>query len=191
MDINLIHENIKSALDEHHHALATVQNTGNQLRESVSRMSRVLAYGGRIFVCGNGGSAADAQHFASELTGRFEKDRRGYAAIALTTDSSALTAIGNDFGFEFVFSRQLEALSRPGDLLLAISTSGNSANIVQAVNYAREHELYSIGLLGRDGGKMAGMVDLPLIVPVQRTARIQEAHIFILHLLCELLEAEA
>jgi D-sedoheptulose 7-phosphate isomerase len=164
---------------------------GDQLGESVSRMSRVLAYGGRIFVCGNGGSAADAQHFASELTGRFEKDRRGYAAIALTTDSSALTAIGNDFGFEFVFSRQLEALSRRGDLLLAISTSGNSVNVVQAVNYAHNHELHSIGLLGRDGGKIAGMVDLPLIVPVQSTARIQEAHIFILHLLCKLLETEA
>lgn len=153
-------------------------------------MRRVITNGGKIFTCGNGGSAADAQHFASELTGRFEKNRQGYAAIALTTDSSSLTAIGNDFGFEFIFSRQLQALAQTGDLLFAISTSGNSANVVQAVNYARSNDVYSIGLLGRDGGKLAGLVDLPLIVPVERTARVQEAHIFILHLLCELLESD-
>jgi D-sedoheptulose 7-phosphate isomerase len=190
MQTNLISENITSTLQEHHQTLETVNDIITRLESSIICMRRVLNMGGRIFACGNGGSAADAQHFASELTGRFEKDRKGYAAIALTTDTSALTAIGNDFGFDFVFSRQLQALGQPGDLLLAISTSGNSSNILQAVHYARDHNIYSIGLLGRDGGKLAGLVDLPLIIPVQRTARIQEAHIFILHLLCELLESE-
>jgi D-sedoheptulose 7-phosphate isomerase len=186
----VLHEKVQAALNEHQHAVATVQHMANQLSELVLRMRGVLASGGRIFVCGNGGSASDAQHFASELTGRFEKNRRGYAALALTTDSSALTAIGNDFGFDAVFSRQLEALGQAGDLLIAISTSGNSANVMRAVDYACHHGIYSIGLLGSNGGKLAGMVDLPLIVPVQRTARVQEVHIFVLHLLCELLEAE-
>jgi len=186
----MLYEKVEAAINEHQHAVTTVQQMTDQLSELVLRMRRVLASGGRIFACGNGGSASDAQHFASELTGRFEKNRRGYAALALTTDSSALTAIGNDFGFEAIFSRQLEALGLPGDLLIAISTSGNSGNVMRAVDYACRHEIYSIGLLGSDGGKLAGMVDLPLIVPVHRTARVQEVHIFILHLLCELLEAD-
>jgi D-sedoheptulose 7-phosphate isomerase len=190
MQTNLMGESIRSSLQEHHQTLQTVHDIISQLESSVICMRQVLGTGGRIFACGNGGSAADAQHFASELTGRFEKDRKGYAAIALSTDSSALTAIGNDFGFDFVFSRQLQALGQPGDLLLAISTSGNSANVLQAVHYARDHNIYSVGLLGRDGGKLTSLVDLPLIIPAQRTARIQEAHIFILHLLCELLESE-
>ncbi len=190
MEMNLTNEVTRSTLEEHYQALATLLEMTDKLEASVTYMRRVITNGGKIFTCGNGGSAADAQHFASELTGRFEKNRQGYAAIALTTDSSSLTAIGNDFGFEFIFSRQLQALAETGDLLLAISTSGNSANVIQAVNYARSNDVYSIGLLGRDGGKLAGLVDLPLIVPVERTARVQEAHIFILHLLCELLESD-
>jgi D-sedoheptulose 7-phosphate isomerase len=190
METNLTNEVTRSTLEEHYQALATLLEMTDKLEASVTYMRRVITNGGKIFTCGNGGSAADAQHFASELTGRFEKNRQGYAAIALTTDSSSLTAIGNDFGFEFIFSRQLQALAQTGDLLFAISTSGNSANVVQAVNYARSNDVYSIGLLGRDGGKLAELVDLPLIVPVERTARVQEAHIFILHLLCELLESD-
>jgi len=190
MEMNLTNEVTRSTLEEHYQALATLLEMTDKLEASVTYMRRVITNGGKIFTCGNGGSAADAQHFASELTGRFEKNRQGYAAIALTTDSSSLTAIGNDFGFEFIFSRQLQALAQTGDLLFAISTSGNSANVVQAVNYARSNDVYSIGLLGRDGGKLAELVDLPLIVPVERTARVQEAHIFILHLLCELLESD-
>lgn len=190
MNINSFGRRLESSLDEHHQAIDSLNNIHEKIFDSVSCMNKVLANGGYIFVCGNGGSASDAQHFASELTGRFEKERRGYRACALTTDSSALTAIGNDFGFDFVYSRQLEALGKAGDLLLAISTSGNSRNIVQAVKYARGNDIHCIGLLGRDGGKLATLVDLPLIVPAQKTARIQEAHIFILHLMCELLESE-
>ena len=143
-----------------------------------------------VYICGNGGSAGDSQHFAAELAGRFEKNRKGYPAIALTTDTSALTSIGNDFGFESVFSRQLEALAHAGDMLIAISTSGNSANVLRAVEVARERDVYTVGLLGGDGGELAHKVDLALIVGSSRTARIQEAHIFILHVLCEIFEAQ-
>ncbi|HEB98403.1 MAG TPA: SIS domain-containing protein, partial [Thiotrichales bacterium] len=129
-----------------------------------------------------------AQHFAAELTGRYSMDRPGYPAVALTTDTSALTSIGNDYGFEQVFARQLQALSRPGDLLIGISTSGNSANVLRAVDYARDHGIHSVGLLGRDGGALAEAVDIALTIGVNATARIQEAHILMLHLLCEAFE---
>lgn len=191
MKIDSFNIRLQKALNEHHRALSSLNDIHEKIFDSVLCMSKVLATGGCIFACGNGGSAADAQHFASELTGRFEKERRGYRACALTTDSSALTAIGNDFGFDFIYSRQLESLGQAGDLLLIISTSGNSKNVIQAVNYARSNDIRSIGLLGRNGGSLATLVDLPLIIPVQRTARIQETHIFILHLICELLEADA
>jgi D-sedoheptulose 7-phosphate isomerase len=180
---------IETSLAEHGAAMDGVASMADDIARCADRMSGVLTRGGRVFVCGNGGSAADAQHFAAELTNRFETDRRGYPAIALTTDTSALTAIGNDLGFDYVFSRQLEALAYGGDMLIAISTSGNSPNVVEAVKAAREREVFTVGLLGRDGGELAGMVDLPLTVGADRTARIQEAHIFILHVLCELFEA--
>lgn len=143
----------------------------------------------KIFICGNGGSAADAQHFAAELTGRFERERRALPAVALTTDTSAITAIGNDYGFEFIFSRQLEALARPGDLLIGISTSGNSGNVLKAVSYAKANQIKTIGLLGRDGGQLAKAVDVAVVVPSERTARIQEMHILIVHIWCEMLDA--
>ena len=186
MSLNLI----ETSLAEHRGTMEKVAALADDIARCADRMSSVLTGGGRVYVCGNGGSAADAQHFAAELTNRFETDRRGYPAIALTTDTSALTSIGNDFGFDYVFSRQLEALAHPGDLLIAISTSGNSPNVLKAVKAARERGVCTVGLLGRDGGELAGMVDLPLTVGVDRTARIQEAHIFILHVLCELFEAE-
>lgn len=181
---------IETSLAEHRATMDSVASMTDDIARCAERMSSVLAGGGRVFICGNGGSAADAQHFAAELTNRFETDRRGYPAIALTTDTSALTSIGNDFGFDYVFSRQLEALAQGGDMLIAISTSGNSPNVLEAVNAARDRDVFTVGLLGRDGGQLAGMVDLPLTVGADRTARIQEAHIFILHVLCELFEAE-
>ncbi len=141
-----------------------------------------------VFACGNGGSAADAQHFAAELTGRYVANRRSYAGIALTTDTSALTAIGNDYGYEHVFARQLEGLGKSGDVLIAISTSGNSGNVIKAIEVAKEAGIKTVGLLGRDGGKIAGTTDVDIIIPSDTTARIQEAHIFVLHLLCEALE---
>jgi D-sedoheptulose 7-phosphate isomerase len=152
-------------------------------------MAERLKRGCRILVCGNGGSAADAQHFAAELSGRYVKERRALAGIALTTDTSALTAIGNDYGFDRVFSRQVEALGRPGDLLVGISTSGNSPNVILAVEAAKELGLRTLGLLGRDGGKLRTLVDDALIVPCPVTARIQEVHQMIYHFWCEALDA--
>lgn len=147
-----------------------------------------LARGNKILLAGNGGSAADAQHIAAELVGRFEKERPGMPAVALTTDSSALTAIANDFGYNFVFSRQVQALSRPGDVFIGISTSGNSANIVEAVNAAKEAGVTTICLTG-NGGKLPAMCDAAIQVPCSRTATVQESHIMIGHLLCALIEA--
>lgn len=147
-----------------------------------------LRSGGRILLCGNGGSAADAQHIAAELVGRFAHARRGLPAIALTTDSSALTSIGNDFGFDYVFARQVEALAREGDILIGISTSGNSRNVIEAVKVAREMGVTTIGLLGGSGGALKDMVDHALVVPSPDTPRIQECHILIGHIWCAMID---
>jgi phosphoheptose isomerase len=147
-----------------------------------------LRRGQRIFLCGNGGSAADAQHIAAEMVCRFETERRALPAIALTTDTSALTAISNDFGYERVFARQLEALGRPGDILIGISTSGASGNVIRAVEQASRSGLASVGLLGRDGGELARRVEYPLVVPAMETARIQECHILIGHIWCAMID---
>lgn len=152
-------------------------------------MAERLRRGGKILVCGNGGSAADAQHFAAELSGRYLKERRALAAVALTTDSSALTAIGNDYGFDRVYARQVEALGRPGDLLVGISTSGNSPNVIQAVAAAHGLGMRTLGLLGRDGGALRAQVDDALVVPSAVTARIQEVHQMVYHFWCEVLDA--
>lgn len=151
-------------------------------------MAERIRRGGRIFICGNGGSAADAQHFAAELSGRYVKERRALAGIALTTDTSALTAIGNDYGFDQVFSRQIEALGQPGDLLIGISTSGNSPNVIRAVASAKDLGVRTLGLLGRDGGKLVHLMDESLVVPSTVTARIQEVHQMIYHFWCEVLD---
>ena len=143
---------------------------------------------GKLLICGNGGSAADSQHFAAELVGRFIKERRALPAIALTANSSNLTAIGNDFGFDKVFERQVEGLGKKEDLLVVISTSGNSENLVKAVKKAQEIGMDTIALLGKNGGKLKGMCKNEIIVPSGDTQRIQEMHIFIIHLLCELIE---
>ena len=146
---------------------------------------------GRFLICGNGGSAADAQHFAAEMTGRFEKERMELAAIALTTDTSALTAIGNDYGFEHIFSKQVRALGRAGDVLVGISTSGTSANVIEAIKAAHERDMRVIALTGRDGGKIAAMLqdsDILLNVPYPRTARIQENHILLIHAICDCID---
>jgi len=149
-----------------------------------------LKKGRKILICGNGGSAADAQHIAAELTGRYKIERKGLPAIALTTDTSALTAIGNDYGYEHVFSRQVEALARKGDLLIGISTSGNSRNVIYALQKAKEIGCRTIGFSGKGGGKMNDVCDLNIIVPSDDTARIQEMHIMIGHILCQLIDNE-
>ncbi|HJV23615.1 MAG TPA: D-sedoheptulose 7-phosphate isomerase [Holophagaceae bacterium] len=152
-------------------------------------MAERLQRGCKILVCGNGGSAADAQHLAAELSGRYVKERKALAGIALTTDTSALTAIANDYGYEFVFSRQVEALGRPGDVLIGISTSGNSPNVIKAVESAKALGMHTLGLLGKDGGKLKGLVDEALVVPHAVTARIQEVHQMVYHFWCECLDA--
>ncbi|NCO52491.1 MAG: D-sedoheptulose 7-phosphate isomerase [Deltaproteobacteria bacterium] len=159
------------------------------LAASAGALIACLRTGGKVLLCGNGGSAADAQHFAAELVGRFEVERSGLPAIALTTDTSALTAIGNDYGFEQLFSRQVEALAQPKDLLVGISTSGNSANVYQAMETAKQIGCTTLALIGRDGGRMIAVADHALIVPAERTARIQEMHLLLIHLLCEVVDA--
>jgi D-sedoheptulose 7-phosphate isomerase len=155
------------------------------------QVSSCLAAGGRVFWMGNGGSAADSQHLAAELVGRFERDRPGLASIALTTDSSILTSVSNDYGFEQVFARQVEALCRPGDVVVGLSTSGNSPNVVAAMQRAAALGCYRVGLTGGDGGRLRAHCDLCLCVPATNTARIQEAHIVLGHILCDLVERDA
>ncbi len=152
-------------------------------------VSETLVSGGRLFFCGNGGSAADAQHLAAEYVVRFERNRRGLAAIALTTDAAVLTAVGNDFGYEQIFARQLEALSSKGDLLILLSTSGLSPNLVMAAQQARTLHVRTIGLLGRGGGSLRHEVDLPIVVPTDSIARAQEVHLLIGHAVCDVVDA--
>ncbi len=155
---------------------------------AAAAISAALAAGGKVMLCGNGGSAADAQHLAAELIGRFVGERRALAALALSTDTSALTCIGNDYSFEHVFSRQVQGIGRAGDVLVCISTSGNSWNVVKAESTARSMGISTVGLLGNDGGVLVGHCDVSIVVPSAVTARIQEAHILIGHSLCGLVE---
>lgn len=164
-----------------------------KIAAAAARLAEAVTVGNRILACGNGGSAADAQHFAAELVGRFERERPGMPAIALTTDTSALTALANDYGFDHVYAKQTAALGRPGDVLVGISTSGNSPNVLRAVAAAHEAGMSVIALTGREGGDIAaalGPTDIELRVPSDRTARIQEVHALIVHCLCDLIDAE-
>lgn len=178
----------ETALASHTRVFASVAALQPHLIAAAEAATEAVRNGNKIVFCGNGGSAADAQHLAAELVGRLVRDRRALPALALTTDSSALTAIGNDFGFDEVFARQVEGLGRSGDVLVAISTSGNSPNVIRAVEVAKPMGIYTVGFLGRNGGRLAPMVDLPIVVPAEETARIQEAHIFLGHVLCALIE---
>lgn len=158
-----------------------IENTGKVLIDALKK-------GNKLLICGNGGSAADAQHFAAELIGRYEKERRSLPAIALTTDSSNLTAIGNDYGYEDVFARQVAGLGNKGDVLVAITTSGKSPNVLKAIDVARQKGISVIGLTGKDGGLMNDLPITNIIIPSQSTSRIQESHILIIHLWCKLVE---
>jgi D-sedoheptulose 7-phosphate isomerase len=160
-----------------------------QLEDAVARCIDALRNGRKLLFCGNGGSAADAQHWAGELVSRFYYDRPGLAAIALTTDSSILTAIGNDYGYDYVFARQVEALGQSGDVLVAISTSGNSPNVLRAADVARARGMQVVAFTGRGGGKLLSMSDICFRMPSDETPRIQEGHEFVGHLLCALIEA--
>ncbi len=159
-----------------------------QVCSLAERTAETLVKGGCVFFCGNGGSAADAQHLAAEFVGRFQIDRGALSAVSLVTNVSSLTAIANDFGYEFVFSRQVEALAKPGDILVLISTSGNSNNVLFAAEQARKQRVFTVGLTGASGGKLGPAVDLLLAVPSRETQRIQEAHILLGHIYCGLVE---
>lgn len=180
---------ISSLLDAHLETVQALRAHEDSIREIGEKLVTCLRYGNRIFLCGNGGSAADAQHIAAEMVCRFETNRRALPAIALTTDTSALTAIGNDFGYARVFARQVEALARPGDLLIGISTSGNSGNVVAAIEQARAMSVNTIALLGGSGGQLKDLADQALIVPSEVTARIQECHILAGHIWCSMIDA--
>ena len=178
-------------------SIETKQTSENQLGESIEQASTMLNQallgGHKILVCGNGGSASDAQHFSSELLNRYDRDRPGLPAIALTTDSSTLTSIANDYDYRQIYSKQVTALGQPGDVLLAISTSGQSPNIIEAIQAANENEMQVIALSGKDGGAMSQVLDensVEIRVPSNVTARIQEVHILIIHILCELLDLQ-
>lgn len=179
---------ISALFDAHLAAIHNLRAQEGRIEELGAHLVACLRYGNRIFLCGNGGSAADAQHIAAEMVCRFETNRRALPAIALTTDTSALTAIGNDFGYERVFARQVEALARPGDLLIGISTSGNSPNVVAAVEQAKTSGVVTLGLLGGSGGRLAELADHALVVPARETARIQECHILIGHIWCSMID---
>jgi len=182
-------ELIAKHLQQHRKALDLVGTVlVEPLAVAAEMIGAALDAGGKLLLIGNGGSAADAQHFAAELVGRFLRERRALPAVALTTDSSILTAVGNDYGFEEVFSRQVAALARPGDLVFGISTSGNSANVQRGLAAARDRGCQTIALLGRDGGRIAAGVDLALTVAVAETPAIQEAHGTMIHILCDLIE---
>lgn len=180
---------IIAQLTAHRDVISRVeQELSPLIAEMVTLLADTFTHGGKLLVMGNGGSAADAQHFVAEIVGRFKMERRALPAIALSTDTSILTAIGNDYGFERVFSRQIEAHAMPGDMVVGISTSGNSPNVLCALELAREKGCRTVGLLGRDGGTIKDVCSLALIVPTNDTPRVQEGHITIIHIVCDLLE---
>ena len=187
------HKNITNSVEAMFDASITAKQVSKEaitlpISKAIEKISTALKQGHKVLSCGNGGSAADAQHFAAELVCRFERERPGLAAIALTVDTSALTAISNDYHYDEIFARQIDALAKPNDVLLAISTSGFSPNVVRAVEQAHEHNMTVVALTGRDGGKIAKILnedDVEIRVPSESTARIQEVHLLTIHCLCD------
>lgn len=183
-------DGIQNVIEEHLAVVNTLLDDAIKQKVALSaeKIKSALSLGNKVLLCGNGGSAADCQHIAAEFVGRFQKERCGLPAVALTVDTSILTAVGNDYGYDKVFERQLEALARQGDVLIGISTSGNSSNVVNAIEMAKNKEVYCIGLTAIDGGKMKNICDVCISVPTTVTARAQEAHILIGHILCQLID---
>lgn len=179
---------VLNLLDEHIQLMQNIRSLAPQIETAAQHVLQALEKGGKIFWMGNGGSAADSQHLAAELIGRFKLERRAIPSIALTTDSSILTCLSNDYDYSIVFARQLEALCQPHDVVIGITTSGNSKNILKGIEVAKQKGAFTIGFSGHQGGLLASLVDLCLTVPSRTTARIQEAHIFMGHSLCELVE---
>ena len=183
-------ENLREALAAHQAVMSQLEPLLPQIFAVAQCWRDCIKRGGKILLMGNGGSAADCQHIAAEIVGRYKRERRGLPSIALTTDTSILTSVGNDYGFEFIFSRQVEALCTPLDVVVGLSTSGNSPNVVRAIATAKEIGATTVAMTGGSGGKLATLCDFNLIMPSSDTPRIQEAHIFIGHSLCDLLEAD-
>lgn len=181
-------EKIISAIRRHQAAAEALAADHSAIKAIAESMAKTVLAGGKILICGNGGSAADSQHIAGEFVGRFKKERRAIASIALTTDTSILTCLGNDYGFDRVFERQVEAHGRPGDLLLAISTSGSSPNVLKAAIKAREIGMQVVGFFGKKGGAILPHCGLAFLAPETDTPRVQEMHILAAHIICELVE---
>lgn len=180
---------IKSVISEHSSAMKLLEEESSNLEAIGKKISECLKSGGKVMICGNGGSAADSQHFSAELVGRFQTERRPLPAIALSTDTSILTAVGNDYGFERIFERQVEALGNRGDILIGISTSGNSMNVINAVEAAKKKGMTTIGFLGKDGGKLKPLCDMNLTINSKTTARVQEMHGLSIHIICEMVDS--
>jgi len=190
--MDLIARVAKHFEDSAHTKLDAIEMMAAPIAAAIETMTASLINGGKILACGNGGSAGDAQHFAAELIGRFEAERQELSAIVLTTDSSILTAVGNDYGFNYIFSKQVRGLGHAGDVLLAISTSGNSGNVIEAIRAAHEADMRVIAMTGKGGGEIGEMLrddDIHLCVPADRTARIQETHLLVIHCLCDGIDA--
>ncbi len=187
-EISSVQLDVEGIFQEHLEVIQASQTLIPKLKKVATQVTQRILAGATVFWCGNGGSAADAQHMAAELVGRFNKDRPGIASLALSTDGSVLTSISNDYGYETVFARQLEALCQPKDVVICLTTSGNSANILKAVDLAKKKGAYVIGFTGHQGGKLAPLVDDCFIIPSTSTPRIQEAHSLLGHTLCEWIE---
>ena len=180
----------KNSINEHLEIIKSVYSIENEVEIFASKIIDAFKNGNKLLIMGNGGSASDSQHMATEIVVRYKKKRRGLPALALTTDTSILTAAGNDYSFKNIFSRQIEALAVKNDIVLCISTSGESENIINAIKEAKKSKCYTIGLLGNDGGSLLNMVDLPVVVKSKNTARIQECHGLIIHIVCEMIEED-
>lgn len=183
---------ILKELAEKEQLLQDIQRSGylDAVEEAGERLAEIIKQGGKILLAGNGGSAADAQHFAGEIVGRFLMERESIPAMSLCVDPSVMTCIGNDYGYDKVFSRQVQGIGCEGDAFIGISTSGNSENIIQAIGEAKKKKMLIIGFLGKDGGRIKDLCDIALVVPSDHTPRIQEIHTFTVHLLCEMIEKE-
>ena len=180
-------------IQEKEEVLQKIRTTGylDLVNEAGMRLAQIIKQGNKVLLAGNGGSAADAQHFAGEIVGRFLMERNAIPALSLCVDPSVMTCIGNDYGYEEVFARQVQGLGKEGDAFIGISTSGNSENIIRAITEARKKNMFVVGFLGKDGGKIKDLCDVSLVVPSNSTPRIQEIHTFTVHLLCEMIEKEA
>jgi D-sedoheptulose 7-phosphate isomerase len=181
---------LRDAIEAATQTLRALSSLEPQMAQAADVIDQCLRTGNKLLVCGNGGSAADASHFATELVVRFAKDRRALPAICLTSDSGILTAAGNDYGFDEIFARQVAAFGVPGDVLISLTTSGTSRNVIRALEEAKGRKLKSIAFLGRDGGSSTGIADIDLLVKSDSTARVQEAHQLLLHVLCETIETQ-